>query len=66
MTKRIVLKIVRVIAGIAGVVFWLMPLRTGVQVLLCMGSFVVLIVCSALLGGLDDQYTGYWPDKPKH
>jgi len=65
MAKRLVLKSVRVIAGIAGVVFLFTPLRTGTQVLLCIGSFVVLIICSALLGGLDDQNTGYWPDKPK-
>ncbi len=64
MAKRIVLNVVKGIAGIAAVVFWLMPLRTGTQVLLFAGSIVVMIICVAISNGLDDKATGYWPKDP--
>jgi hypothetical protein len=64
MPKRIILKATNVVAGIAGMIFWLIPLRTGTQVLLCIGCIAVLIICSVLLSNLDDKNTGYWPDNP--
>jgi hypothetical protein len=36
--KRLILDVLKVIAGIAGVVFWFMPLSTLTEVLLCVGS----------------------------
>jgi hypothetical protein len=65
MTKRIVLKAVQLIAGLAAVVFWLVPLRTGVQVLLCFASFLVMLICFAISSNLDDRNAGYWPEEPK-
>jgi hypothetical protein len=65
MTKRIFLKSIRIVAGIAAVGFFLMPLRTFTQVLLCVGSLVIALICSVVAGALDDKNTGYWPAKPK-
>jgi hypothetical protein len=65
MTKRVLLKSIRIVAGIGAVCFLLMPLRTFIQVLLCVGSLAIALICSAVAGSLDDNNTGYWPDKPK-
>ena len=65
MAKRIVLKAIKIVAGTAAVVFWLMPLSTGTQFLLFAGSIVVLLICFALSSNLDDEHTGFWPSKPK-
>jgi hypothetical protein len=64
MAKRIVLKAIKIVAGTAAVVFWLMPLSTG-TLLLFAGSIVVLLICFALSSNLDDEHTGFWPSKPK-
>jgi lipopolysaccharide export LptBFGC system permease protein LptF len=65
MVKRIVLKVTQVIAGIAAVVFWLVPLRTGTQVLLFVASISVMLICFAVSSNLDDKANaGYWPAKP--
>jgi lipopolysaccharide export LptBFGC system permease protein LptF len=65
MVKRAILKIVKVLAGIAAVVFWLVPLRTGTQVLLFVASIVVMLLCFALSSGLNENAnTGYWPTAP--
>jgi hypothetical protein len=64
MAKRIVLNIFKVIAGIAAVVFWFVPLATGTQVILFIGSIVVLLVCFAVSSNLDDDNTGFWPSPP--
>lgn len=63
--KLIVLKVLKVTAGIAAVVFWFVPLRTGTQLLLFAGSIVVLLVCSAVSLYLNDEHAGYWPDEPR-
>src|SRR5260370_41125048 len=60
--KRIALNITKVIAA---VVFWLVPLRTGTQFLLFVASMVIMFICSAISGNLDDSNTGYWPENPK-
>jgi len=64
MAKRIVLNIIKTLAVIAAVVFWLMPLHTVTQVFLCAGSFAIFLICAALSANLDDKKTGYWPRKP--
>ena len=63
MGKDSILSVLKVVAVISMAVFWIMPLQTGTQVLLCLGSFAVFAICSAVSGGLDDQNTGYWPTK---
>jgi len=65
MTKRALLKLLRIVAGIAAVVFFLMPITTFSQVLLCVGSLMIALICSAVLVSLEGKNTGYWPDKPK-
>jgi len=45
-------------------IFGFMPLATGTQVLLFGGSIVVLLICFAASGSLDDSKTGYWPQNP--
>lgn len=68
--KRMVLTVIKGIAGIAGVAFWLCPLRTSIQVLLFAVSIGVLLICHFALSSLDDTYLdkhvkdGYWPPKP--
>ena len=64
MAKRFVLNVVKVVAVIAAMVFWFMPLATGTQVLLFAGSIVVLLICLAASGNLGDSNTGYWPQNP--
>jgi hypothetical protein len=53
MAKRLVLNLV--VAGIAAVIFWLVPLATGTQVLLFLGSIIVFLICFAVSGSLDDS-----------
>ncbi|HET7871988.1 MAG TPA: hypothetical protein VFL42_05710 [Terriglobales bacterium] len=48
--KRSALNVVKVAAGIAGVVFLFAPVHTVTQVLICLGSFVVAIICSIFAG----------------
>jgi hypothetical protein len=68
--KRVVVTVVKGMAGIAAVVFILCPLSTGTQVLLFGGSIVVLLICHFVLSDLDEHYIdehmkdGYWPQKP--
>jgi hypothetical protein len=63
--KKVALNIIKVIAGIAAVVFWLVPLRTGTQFLLFVASMVVMLICFAISGNLDDSNPGYWPSNPE-
>jgi hypothetical protein len=60
--KRTALKILKIVAGIAAVGFWLTPFGTWTQVLLCAGSMVVMFACLVAGSYLDD--TGDWPDEP--
>jgi len=68
--KRIVVIVVRGVAGIAGVVFLLCPLSTWTLVLAFCISVAVFPVCQLVLGSLDETFedkdtpTGYWPPKP--
>ena len=55
MGKRIGLKVVRVLAGIAAVVFLFVHLATWTQVLLFIGSIVVLLICTVAIKSLDDH-----------
>jgi len=64
--KRTVLMVIKGLAAVAAVVFWLCPLRTGTQILLFVASIAVLLLCHVLLTELDETYvakgpTGYWP-----
>ncbi len=63
--KHILLNAVKIIAGIAAVVFLLAPVSRVIGMLLFIVAIVVLIVCSAISSKLDDKNTGYWPDEPK-
>ena len=68
--KGIVVSVVKGIAGIAGVVFLLCPLRTWTLVLACGSAAAVFLICQIVLGSLDETFddkdtpTGYWPPKP--
>jgi hypothetical protein len=62
--KRVVLNVIKVVAGIAAAVFWFVPLATGTQVVLFVGSIVVLLICFAASSSLDDSNTGYRPENP--
>jgi hypothetical protein len=67
---RIVVTVVRGVAGIAAVVAIFCPLGTWAQILTFIGSAVVFLICHAVLSNLDDNYfdenakDGYWPAKP--
>ena len=65
MAKDTLLKPISAVGGIAAVVFFFMPLRTFTQVLLCSGSLAIAFICAAMSASLNDENTGYWPDKPK-
>jgi hypothetical protein len=65
MVKRSVLKAVNVLAVIAIVISWLMPLRTFTQVLLSVGSLAVGLGCYGVLRYQDGGDRSYWPIKPK-
>jgi hypothetical protein len=68
--KRIVVTVVKGIAGIAAVVFIFCPLSTGTQILAFVGSIVVFLICHSVLTNLDENYidkhmkTGNWPPRP--
>ena len=68
--KRIVVTVVKGIAGIAAVVFIFCPLSTGTQSLAFVVSIVVFLICHSVLTNLDETYidehmkNGYWPPKP--
>jgi hypothetical protein len=64
MGKRFVLNAVKTVAVIAAVVFWFCPLSSATQVLIFVGSIVVLLICFGISNGLDDSNTGYWPPRP--
>ncbi len=60
--------LIKGIAVIAGILFVLSPLRSGTQVLVFIGSIVVLLACHFALTELDETYaakgpTGYWPKR---
>jgi hypothetical protein len=52
-SERIALKVARVGAVIASVLFWIMPLRTSTQVLLFIASIAVFLTCKVVLNKLD-------------
>jgi hypothetical protein len=68
--KRTVLTVIKGLAAIAAVVFWLCPLRTGTQVLVFVASIAVFLICHTVLSNLDKTYAakygsaGYWPKPP--
>ena len=47
--KRIVVTVVKGIAGTAAVVFIFCPLSTGTQILAFVGSIVVFLICHTVL-----------------
>jgi urea transporter len=65
MTKRVLLNLVKTIAGIAAVVFLLAPLSTWTQVLAFIASIVVMLICFAATNHLDDKNTGFWSRNPE-
>ncbi len=54
----------------AAVVAVFCPFGTWTQILIFMGSVIVLLLCHFVLANLDDDYIaehmkdGYWPSKP--
>jgi hypothetical protein len=68
--KRIAIMIINGIAAVAAVVFWFWVPSTGTNALVFGVSIVVLLICVAVLGNLDDNFIskhikeGYWPSKP--
>ena len=68
--KRIVVIVIRGIAGIAAVVFLVCPLGTWTLVLAFGSSIAVFLICQIVLGSLDETFddtdapAGYWPPKP--
>lgn len=63
--KRMVVTVIKYLAGLSAVVFWFCPLRTGTQVLVFVASIAVLLVCHFALASMDETYAnknaGYWP-----
>ncbi len=68
MRKHVALKVIRVVASIAAVVFLFAPLATWTQVLLFIVSIGVFVICTVVAKTLDDttdeKNDGYWPKKP--
>jgi hypothetical protein len=66
--KRIIVTVIKYLAGLSAVVFWVCPLRTGTQVLVFVTSIAVLLICHSVLSDMDEAYaaknTGYWPKPP--
>src|SRR5262249_4405671 len=63
--KRFLVTMIKYLAGLSAVVFWLCPLRTGTQVLVFVASIAVLLICHFGLSSVDEDYAnknaGYWP-----
>ena len=62
------MKVVKVVAGIAALVFLFVPLATWTQIVLFIVSIAVFAICTVVSKNLDDtdddKNTGYWPNKP--
>jgi hypothetical protein len=60
-----VVTVIKYLAGLSAIAFWLCPLRTGIQVLVFAGSIAVLLICHFALSSMDEAYAnkhaGYWP-----
>ena len=63
--KRKVVTVLKYLAGISAVVFWLGPLRSEIQVLIFVASIAVLLICHFIVSSMDETYAnknaGYWP-----
>ena len=57
--RKIALVILQVVAGIACVVFFLMPLSTSTQVLACIAALAVGVFCYLLSTALEQGDTDY-------
>ena len=61
-----VVTVIKYLAGLSAVVFWLCPLRTGTQVLIFVISMAVLLICHSILTSMDETFAankaGYWPE----
>ena len=64
MGTRVVLNSVKVMAAIAGLVFWFCPLSSSTQILIFVASLIVLFICAMITHNLDDTQSGYWPPRP--
>ena len=64
--KRTIVTAIKYLAGLSAVVFWLCPLRTGIQLLVFVASIAVLLVCHFTLTSMDETYAnkdaGHWPE----
>ena len=62
--KGLIRGVIKAVAGIAAVVFFLARMTTNTGLLLFVGSIVVPLICFGLLKLLENEYenTGYWPN----
>jgi hypothetical protein len=58
MTKRVVLKVINLVALIAAGAFWLTPLRTLTQIVLCLGSLVIVGIRGAVSKSIESNASG--------
>ena len=63
--KQKVVIVLKYLAAMSAVVFWLCPLRSGIQVLVFVASIAVLLICHFAVSRMDETYAnknaGYWP-----
>ena len=65
MARRLVRKIIQIVATGAGIVLILTPVSRALGMVLLVSSIVVLLVCLFLwLLLFGNENTGYWPDDP--
>ena len=60
--KRLAIRLLKVISGIAGLLFLFLPGHSTSQLLALGVCAVVFFISLAVAGNLDDENTGYWPD----
>ena len=66
MARRVVRKIIQIVATGAGVSLVLTPLSRAFGMILFVSSIIVLLVCLFLwLLLFGSEHTGYWPDDTK-
>ncbi len=66
MAKRIVRDAIKIVSMVAGLVFLIVIPSGFDQLLLLVGSIVVLLVCFLVwMLMFGDEHTGWWPDEPR-
>jgi hypothetical protein len=57
--RKIAVRTIQVVAGVAAVAFFLMPLSTSEQVLACVAVLAIAVWATILSAGLDDDDDAY-------